>query len=321
MRPDALKAAVALAIIATLAGGRGAGAAAVDSAHDPTPLDPTTTTVPATTTTEPTATSTTTTTTTITTTTTTTTTFAPNLVCWLKFDEGGGSTAFDSSGHNNHAEFYPWGTQTHYEPAGGPVLPGNPAITLDAVEFETNAYGADQALTITDSASMDSVMARGTIVLWITKGDFVNDRAILGNHPQKSGLLLYHEVYHPEELYMSFDGNGFPQYGSGAHHLSSDWTHVAVTWNQNEVPVRSRMYFNGAFVNYFDSSINMPNPGDWRLGFVHQCGDNWDGRMADFALYNEPLSAADIYYIYQYGVEGREPEPVVVPTGIYVTIK
>ncbi|MFC1452644.1 LamG-like jellyroll fold domain-containing protein [Verrucomicrobiota bacterium] len=247
------------------------------------------------------------TTSTVTTTAGTTTTAIPSLVCWFKFDEGGGPTAGDSSGNSNHGTL---GSHVSFVAGGGPALPGN-GITLDAVEFIGSIYssGDNNRILINESASLDQVQSHGTVVLWVEADQWNYDRVLVDG----DGLTLYHDGYSVGEIQMSFDGSHWPLMDSAPNAIDLSWHHVAVAWDETQSP-KSRIYFDGAQVGDFYYGTTGP-VGNWMLGRGNGSPNcEYDGRMADFAAYSEALTETDIQHIYNYGVAGIEPTTTTTTT-------
>jgi len=60
--------------------------------------------------------------------------------------------------------------------------------------------------------------------------------------------------------------------------------------------LRDRPYVDGAEVAVWDGSIDVPNTGDWLMGYAATYG-NLLGSVADFMVYPRELSADEIHSI------------------------
>jgi hypothetical protein len=209
-------------------------------------------------------------------------------------------------------------------PNGGPLLTGGRqlhAANWEGVEDDTNQINID------DNPILDEVATgAGSIVSWIkpVDGDEWNNIAktpcednfepcdafseFLGIEFQASGphAGVFGAV-------QGWNTNNFgPDYGNGVTDTpSGEWTHAALVWNDQG---DHTIYVNGepgaTFVGVGADEFGLNEPEIWTIGGdgLGTAAANPDplrylnGDLADFAIYNEELSAADIAQIMQDGV-------------------
>jgi hypothetical protein len=201
--------------------------------------------------------------------------------------EGGSNSTFtkDYSGFGNNGSIF----EAIYNASGG--FDGFGAYEFDG----SNDYiqiGNDPTLNqngnITASAWIkpENIGAFGHKTLF-SKNDWIN-----------SGWGFFHEFYHNgtswgKRLRLRING----QITNATSEISEgEWQHVAFTYDGSYV----RIYQNGQEAgSYQNSTLNMGNSNNLRLGSFSAGGNNFNGTIDSVAIYNRSLSAEQIFALYQ----------------------
>jgi hypothetical protein len=190
----------------------------------------------------------------------------------------------------------------------GPVIG---AQTLDAASFDNtlpSSPSANTRITIPDSPVMDFDKTQGTVVMWINKSSTGYGETYLGTDDATAQILL--RSSNSGRTIMRVNGDAVYETDSGVSLLdqTDQWHHLGFTWNAT----------TGAHTIYVDGTAPAqslvegtagpwdPAPvsdtGDWTIGF--DIADRpFSGLIADFAIFDEELSAIDIQEIIDIGVE------------------
>jgi len=214
---------------------------------------------------------------------------APPVGEW-KFDEGVGTTAFDSSGNNNGARFYSttsWST--------GKIGKG---ISLN---------GTTDYSSVTDPASgiLDFDSNSFTISTWVKKGTLTGQKSIIQKLSGTAGVNPGWTIYQHSGNNLTFlvaDGDGAGYYNGVATTPINDnnWHHVTAVADKNASKLF--LYVDGALKNsavitdYASGSVS----GSDNLTF----GSGWgfmDGKIDQVRVYNYARTPAQIAYDYNRG--------------------
>ncbi|MCE9615162.1 MAG: hypothetical protein K8T26_12865 [Lentisphaerae bacterium] len=227
-----------------------------------------------------------------------------NPVVWLKFSDGGGSTAADASGHGNNGLLL---SNVSFSPGGGPTLAGSP-VPLDAVTFSGTAT-ANNAVKILDSASMDFDKSRGTISFWVKPTAVKARYCFVKTDPFDSSTGI--EVAKNEGGLFAWPKGFGGSFYSSLPVPANAWQHIAYTWDANAGTTNMHFYRNGAL----DPSTNgmkaftATTTGDWILGQDYdESGTFYDryfvGLMADFVVFDRVLAPNQVAAVYSNSVAG-----------------
>jgi len=204
---------------------------------------------------------------------------------WWKFDEGSGSTAYDSAGsHNGSITGAAWTTE-------GEI---NSALHFDA---------SGDYVTITGLEPGN----QWTFAAWV-KSD-VNISFFDG--PQRDNILLDSSQCHISlgTNILGREGNlsfAIPLcgtlYSSKNFWKADEWYHITCTWAE---PIKA-VYVNGILDN-FQNQICIGG-GGWAVTYIGgeftHPSDSFDGVIDDVHIYNTALSAAEIWQVYGEGFGG-----------------
>jgi len=212
----------------------------------------------------------------------------PNLVANWKFDEGVGTTAYDSAG-SNHGTLINEPNWTTGQSGG-------------ALQFD----GVDDYVEIPDSNSLRLTNAI-TVAVW-TKADlFGNFRTLVskgqsGSHEFWFGYTSYNK------LDFKFNGHSGTNISAFTYIADSDWHHLVGVYDGNDIYVFIDGAFDSTPMSYSD--IN-DNTGSVNIGYTKY----WDccrfkGLVDEVSIYNRPLTGQEIIDLYneglvQYTISGR----------------
>jgi hypothetical protein len=206
-----------------------------------------------------------------------------SFVSWWKFDEGSGTTAYDSAGANN-------GT-----------LNGDPnwvtgqidgALSFDGVDDYVDC-GSDSSLDITDAI---------TVGAWVKQPNFGSGGTIAGKTNGDSVNAGY-------GLFSYTDGLEFNFYSGGTWRRTAprvtipanEWHHVVATFNGNN----AYLYVDGepgaslAYAGTIAAATGHPfHISFWRPGLPVY----FDGTIDDVRIYDRALSAGEILQLYEDGL-------------------
>jgi hypothetical protein len=223
-----------------------------------------------------------------------------NVVSWWKFDEGSGTTAYDSAGGNN-------GTLVN-----GPTWTTgqiNGALDFDA----TNDY-----VTLGSPGSLDDLpLDDMTVCAWIYDEDAAASTlgTIYGCYANNNGWAfrtfsnasgdrsLNFEVPHSGGTY-----NKWAKYRSADGTISQiTWHHVAAVWDVDTKT--AKLYIDGVETSYQttqpgDGPYNSDASRNKEIGRIPHVGgaQYFDGTIDDVRIYDKALSAGDIWQLYQSGL-------------------
>ena len=219
----------------------------------------------------------------------------PGAISHWKFDEGSGSTAYDSAGSND-------GT-----------LVNSPVWTSGKINDALSFDGVDDFVATANNIFTNAQLASGaTLSAW-----FKTDSTAYSYIADDEGYLALgiNHFAHPNKLLGTADG------GKHIYYSSSDvndnlWHHAAIAWNGTNTAI---LYLDGVGVSSGASGPPTPDSKDkpFTIGVHSSISAYFDGTIDDVRIYNRALSAEEIQQLYQNGfgdVVGLEiigPEEVV----------
>jgi hypothetical protein len=202
-----------------------------------------------------------------------------------KFDEGSGTTAFDSAG-NNHGTLIKgpqWTT--------GQI---NGALSFDGVDDYVDC-GSDQSLDVTEL----------TWSLWIKRAEitYSNERALISNEGgganTRGTYALQIDVGSQRQDKIQFVRHGDSTWPlSNTAIQDTDWHYIAVTRNSNGVVV---IYIDG-IPDYTGTIGTRTAFTKTVIGTGHTSYSNFYGLIDEVAIYNRALSAEAVLTLYKEGI-------------------
>jgi len=214
------------------------------------------------------------------------------LVAWWKFDEGSGTTALDSSGHNNHGTLIN-GPQWVAGTIGG------------ALKFD----GRDDCVDCGNDASLNITKAV-TVSAWIKLAATGTDQKVAGNQDDSAGgykMTVFSNNKVEFEIRTSGNQGMLNRNVSGGTVLESGvWYHVVGLYAQEGNYIRT--YVDGNLDRELvTSEVLAPTSGTLKLGREPFSNSYyWNGVLDDVRIYNCALDKAEISAIYS----GQTPPAV-----------
>ena len=216
------------------------------------------------------------------------------LVLWLKFNEGSGSIAYDSSFYNNHGTIH-----------GATWVNGKfgKALSFDGVDDYVDC-GND----------FTSISAEFTIELWMKTSDTSDTRTPISYATTHSDneILLYN--YKNFGLYV-----GNSAVGTGVSANDGKWHHIVWTWKSSGG--ETKLYKDGSLVysGTLQSGYTINHGTDRRLiigqeqdsvGGSFQTSQAFNGIIDEVRIYNRALSENEIKMLY-YNRIGAVPSKTI----------
>ena len=212
----------------------------------------------------------------------------PGLVGYWKFDEGSGTTAYDSSGYSNHG-----------------TLVNGPVWTTGQVDGALNFNGLDDYVNVNDDPSLD-IPEKITIEAWVNVDNGSDFRAVVVKQAN------YHFRIHDGYLgFVFWSAGGWRGAEDNTTLLDNDtWYHVAVSFDTVNNIIK--FYANGDNVKTMTNSWNMvTNDNPLTIGSASGAIKNYfNGTIDEVAIYNRGLTPEEIQQHYQNGLSGRGHENI-----------
>jgi hypothetical protein len=206
----------------------------------------------------------------------------PAPVAWWRFEETGGSIAYDSSGHGTHAAI---------RGAARIAVPGGHALQFDGgghVVADGPVVHTDEAFTITAWVRLDALDDWGTVV-----SEHAGARA-------PDVILLDYDHEHTDWAFMFPDrdkgwAQGDETVFSGRRPVRGRWTHLAAVFAPGDR--RACVYVDGALEACRTRAAITRAPGPLEIGRALADGepvDGWHGAIDDTRVFARALTRAQI---------------------------
>jgi hypothetical protein len=171
----------------------------------------------------------------------------------------------------------------------------------------TSSGSTTHALTATTSFSGSPTM---TISAWVKFDSFASTSIIylLGNLSVNNQMVWLGTQSNGSIWTLANGGVGaYNQYSNDTPVLNS-WIHVAAIYSGGTYPEGLSLYINGRSLtptvrNGSGVSLTLPSNSPLYLGFYNSGTEFFDGSIANFRLFNRPLSSDEIYQLYAYQKE------------------
>jgi len=225
------------------------------------------------------------------------------LVAWWKLGEGGGSTAFDSSGGGTTGTWNgtPSGTLGYYAPGKIGSWAGAFDGSTNYVVSTKNSVG----LGITNQA---------TYAVWANVSNFTNQAYLISDYGTNAvGMTLRIDNATTAEFYV-YPNNYRISYTTGTFNLGT-WYHIAGVMNGSTM----YLYVNGVQVGSTSLGNNIGNSANnLTLGERGDLisGSTFAGLLDDVRVYNRALSSAELLALYT----STSPRLATVGKGLFRTM-
>jgi len=212
------------------------------------------------------------------------------LVLWLKFNEGSGTTAYDSSFYNNHGTIY-----------GAVYTDGKfgKALSLD---------GVDDYVEVADSESLD-ITDEITIVVW-AKPDGANEMGYLVAKGNPAADQRYNLYWYGTDDRLVFWESGSERTSDKVFVDDNVWVQATIVIDGTTL----KFYRNGVSAGTKTLSNPLESNSD-ALRIGHRVGDPSDARcfkgiIDEVRIYNRALSENEIKMLY-YNRIGAVPSKAI----------
>lgn len=224
----------------------------------------------------------------------------PNLVSWWKFDEGSGSTAYDSAGGNNGVIT---GAAWFNDPCRGMCLSFDGSSDYVLVGDKDNLE--QQAFTLSFWAILNNPSA--SVQGGIAKG------YIFGSPIEYSYKIDFDSGY----VWPALTNTSDVAFGLRVPLADTYW-HM---WSMTVGGGTLTLYKDGAFVNstgYTGTVDYTKNNNNFVIGARSNGSYAFNGKIDDVCFYNSALSAVEIWHLYREGLwpKASNPNPTDGATGI-----
>jgi len=216
--------------------------------------------------------------------------------CW-EFDEGAGTTAYDSSGNNNHGTIY-----------GSTWTDGKIGEGLYFTKLS-------DYVEVADSSSLD-LTNQLTISAWIKPHDLPEHEVkIVGKG--YSSTYAYWLGFWPGSIILTVENSlGYCEAYYPFAFVLDEWTHIAATWNRGVTCI----YINGVLQNTnpprIYTGILTPNEYPLIIGSRDNAyNDYFNGTIDEIKIYNRALSAEQIWAEYTFAPTLIETQTVTLESG------
>ena len=204
-----------------------------------------------------------------------------SLVGYWKFDEGSGSTAYDSSGNNLNGTLY-----------------GNPQWTTGRFGGALAFDGTAKYVKMPDSNLLDGLSAV-TVEAWVYPNyGSENDNGIIADDwigLRDSGWATFY-------LYDS-NGNDSGYLGQEDLEDQGKWHHIAATYDKNQSGRNMKLYVDGKLTSSKAFSGTLRNGGLlFQISKPIGSATYWDGKIDEVKVWKRALSEDEIKASYNTGV-------------------
>lgn len=192
-----------------------------------------------------------------------------DLVGHWKLDEGGGTTAQDSSGNGNNG-----------------TLQGAP-VWVAGVLGRALQFNGSNSVNCGDASKL--AFTQGfSLACWVNPGDFTGDHAFAGRSAANVGYAFKSNSNH-----LRFTTPGILDYdGNNSILKLNTWQHVAVTVTPNKAQGLT-FYINGVATDTINSTNLVAGAGPFEIGHNHWA--QWCiGMIDDVRVYNQVLTLPEV---------------------------
>ena len=228
--------------------------------------------------------------------------YDPSLVSWWRFDEGSGTTAYDSAGTNH-----------------GTLING-PNWTTGQIDGALSFDGAGDYVDCGSDSSLDFTDAI-TVGAWVKQPNFGSDGTIAGKTNGYSVTAGYALNSYTNGLVFNFYSGGWRRTTPRVTISANEWHHVVGTFDGNN----AYLYVDGeqkASLAYA-GTIAAATGYSFHISFWRSyLPAYFNGTIDDVRIYDRALSAGEIQQQYREGLGSRafNPNPADGATGVELDV-
>jgi Concanavalin A-like lectin/glucanases superfamily len=188
------------------------------------------------------------------------------------------------------------------------LLPAKAGILFD---------GANDSVTINSSAvyTLGADGSAITVSAWINPASLgegsLGDIFTFGRSGSTHGTIEFSlEATSTLRYTIAYTSTSLLREAANSSITLGSWQHVALTHDGSQTAANSHIYINGAEVSYKTTTDGVGTRGaadGGRAGNNSAAGQTFDGDIAEFAIFSEQLSAADVAAIYNLGRRANAP--------------
>lgn len=203
-----------------------------------------------------------------------------SLVAEWTFDEGSGSTAYDSSGNEIHGTIVgaSYNTDTVFQNGSSLSFTGQDSSYV-GLGTKLNSYLPSTPATL--EVWVKGSLLGGNQIIFV---DF-NSRIALG-------------LYSNDSFIVAAGSKGAPIFKPGASWKNNDWNHVVITYDKNFDP---NVWTNGKEATKTSTNNNWSGTGEAFIG-KRSGGTGLKGLIDEIRIYDRELTFAEIQYRYYAGL-------------------
>ena len=206
----------------------------------------------------------------------------PSLVLWLRFDEGSGTTAYDSSRYFNN------GTITGATYSAGKV--GSYCLSFDGGDYVS--LGAPASLDMRTAATISFWVIFDTLDTVADYPSIFNSKSGGGTG---KGINLYFINTSNKMTFTIFNNDikVAEVTTTKTDWSTATWYHITVVWDSTLATKNIQWYINKVAENSGDDT-DVPNG----ISAGIRVGSTWEGDIDELRVYNRALSATEVSELY-----------------------
>ena len=178
---------------------------------------------------------------------------------------------------------------------------------INGVKAFTSSGSTPHALTATTTLNGSPAMS---FSMWVKFDTFSSGNSIiylLGNANVNNQMVWVAASSNGSKWLLANGGSGaYYEYGNESLTLHS-WIHVTTVYSGGTYPDGLSLYVNGKLLNYssfngLGSSLTLPTNSPLVIGW-YSSGDEFDGSIANFRLFNRAITQDEVWQLYAYQKE------------------
>uniref|UniRef100_UPI0026148D18 galactose oxidase-like domain-containing protein n=1 Tax=uncultured Maribacter sp. TaxID=431308 RepID=UPI0026148D18 len=263
----------------------------------------------------------------------------PNLIVDLKFDDGSGTLATDSSSYGNDAFIEERDDNGNSTNLGD--YSWESGLFGGAIEFDGLEHNSNSLLFMPHSASLATLDDKITVMSWVYRNSAGSTIPQAGNKVANAGLLSHDYTstlffgFHNTLFKWAFETDNGPVDLYAGYTPMDSWIHIAATYDGKI----AKLYANGELISWKEKTGTIPFLNDGSLqshfttsGFFddrpttelppysNKSGitDEVNGKIDEFKIYNKILGEEEIRTAFQKGQLTGNPNVPNCPDGTII---